>query len=63
MVEISPAIGADIVFPTFSVFLNWTLCKSLTLIAIEANGFADTSDLRVDVGVFLGGDPTAKKNK
>ena len=44
-------MGADIVLPTFSVFLNWTLCNSLMLMAIEARGLDLSSLLIVELGV------------
>ena len=44
-------MGADIVLPTFSVFLNWTLCNSLILMAIEARGLDLSSLLIVELGV------------
>ena len=44
-------MGADIVLLTFSVFLNWTLCNSLMLIAIEASGLDLSSLFIVELGV------------
>ena len=44
-------MGADIVLLTFSVFLNWTLCNSLMLMAIEASGLDLSSLFIVELGV------------